>query len=337
MTLLLAGDIGGTKTILQLLELRPEGPIPVVAAQTYASQHYPDLTPIVQSYLQIAQVQRGQDCRPQVACLAIAGPVKDNTSLLTNLTWDLAGDRLAQDLALEQVQLINDFAAIGYGIFGLQAQDLHYLHQAPRDSQAPIAILGAGTGLGEGFAIPQGDDYRVFASEGGHVDFAPRNALEFALREDVRARYDLGRVSVERIVSGQGIIAIYQFLRDRGEAPEAPTVASQWEQAEDRAALIAQAAAAGDRLSQATLDCFISAYGAEAGNLALKLLPYGGLYIAGGIAAKNLARMQSDTFLQAYRDKGRVSPLLEQVPLAVILNPQVGLIGAGLRAAKLAR
>ncbi|NJL02227.1 MAG: glucokinase [Spirulinaceae cyanobacterium SM2_1_0] len=336
MTLLLAGDIGGTKTILHLLLASSDGLVPVVAEQSFASQNYPDLTPIVREYLQAAQAQVGKACQPRAACFAIAGPVKDNTCVLTNLDWELTGDRLAQELQIEHVQLINDFAAIGYGIFGLKDADIYVLQAAEPDPTAPIAILGAGTGLGEGFLIPQGDDYRVFPAEGGHVDFAPRTLLEFDLLEDVRARYQLERVSTERIVSGQGIVAIYQFLRDRGEIPESAALATAMAAADsDRAALIAQAAAASDRLSEATLELFIGAYGAEAGNIALKFLPFGGLYIAGGIAAKNLDRLQSGSFLPAYRQKGRVSPLLDRVPIYVILNPKVGLIGAGLRARQL--
>jgi len=335
MTLLLAGDIGGTKTILQLFAARAAGIEPAASEQTYASQNYPDLVPIVQDYLSSVQADAGAENKLRAACFAIAGPVQDNTCVLTNLDWQLEGDRLARDLALERVQLINDFAAIGYGILALKEDDVYVLHAAKPNPAAPIAILGAGTGLGEGFAIPQNGDYRVFPTEGGHADFAPRTPLEFDLLEDVKRRYGLARVSVERIVSGQGIVAIYEFLRDRGEFPEAVEVARAGSQGGDRAALIAQAAEQGDRLSNATLDLFISAYGAETGNLALKFLPYGGLYIAGGIAAKNLARMQSDTFFSAYRQKGRVSPLLDSVPLYVILNPQVGLLGAGRCAAML--
>ncbi len=336
MTLLLAGDIGGTKTILYLCEATADGLATVFEARTYASQTYDDLTPIVQEYLQAARAELGGGCQPRAACLAIAGPVKDNTCVLTNLDWQLSGERLATELAIARVQLINDFAAIGYGIFGLQPEDRFVLHAAEPDPQAPIAILGAGTGLGEGFAIPQGDDYRVFPTEGGHADFAPRTLQEFDLREDVQARYGIERVSVERIVSGQGIVAIYEFLRDRGDLHEAPEVAEQWQQPDsDRAAIVARAASQGDDLSNAALNLFTAAYGSEAGNLALKFLPYGGLYIAGGIAAKNLERLQSETFLNAYRQKGRVSPLLDRVPVYVILNPQVGLIGAGICAAKL--
>jgi len=211
---------------------------------------------------------------------------------------------------------------------------------------APIAVIGAGTGLGQGFLIQQGDSYQVFGSEGGHVDFAPRSQLEFQLLKYLLDKHDIQRISVERVVSGQGIVAIYQFLRDRQIASVSPDVAQvvkTWEQQTghsdktvDPAAAIATAALEKrDRLSEQTMQLFVEAYGAEAGNLALKLLPYGGLYVAGGIAAKNLPLLQEGSFLHAFTNKGRVSSLLENVPVHIVLNSKVGLLGAAIAAARL--
>jgi glucokinase len=211
---------------------------------------------------------------------------------------------------------------------------------------APIAIIGAGTGLGQGFLMKQQDKYQVFPSEGGHVDFAPRTELEFQLMKHLLNKHDIQRVSVERVVSGQGIVAIYQFLRDRKiqrESPEIAEIVRTWEQeagqqekSVDPGAAIGNAALQGsDRLSEQTMQIFVEAYGAEAGNLALKLLPYGGLYVAGGIATKILPLLQQDRFLLSFTQKGRMRSLLEDIPVHIVLNQHVGLIGAALHAARL--
>ncbi len=349
MTYLLAGDIGGTKTILRLVqasEPKASGPVSLKTKfeHTYSSQAYPDLVPMVKEFLSNANEAAKEDHSPQRACFAIAGPVVDNTSSLTNLTWSLEGDRLQADLALDRVELINDFEAVGYGVFGLAPDDVHTLQAGEPDGNAPVAIIGAGTGLGQGFVLSSDGRPTVFPSEGGHADFAPRSELEFQLMRYLLDKHQISRVSVERVVSGQGIVSIYQFLRDREFGTETPAVAeaiTTWEhqtglstKTVDPAAVISKAAAEGsDRLCQKAMEIFVSAYGAEAGNLALKLLPYGGLYVAGGIAAKNLPLMTESTFLDAFTHKGRVSPLLDRVPVHIVLNPQVGLIGAALKAA----
>lgn len=346
MTQLLAGDIGGTKTILRWMEVTGNRPnlLRLRHEAEYPSQKYPDLVPMVQAFLASAVGLGEKLPQPCGACFAIAGPVVEGSSALTNLGWNLSEERLAQALGLTQVRLINDFAAVGYGILGLEAGDLHTLQTGQRDRQAPIAVIGAGTGLGQCFIIPQADGRaRVFATEGGHADFAPRTALEFRLLEYLQATRSLSHVSAERIVSGQGIVAFYQFLRDRGQWPEDPSVAQiirQWEMAEaysaeqmDPAAAIAQAAPHND-LCEQTMARFCEAYGAESGNLALKLLAYGGVYIAGGIAAKNAERLRNGGFLEAFCDKGRMRSLMERMPVHIILNRQVGLIGAALYAAQ---
>ncbi|BCL36932.1 glucokinase [Nostoc sp. MS1] len=341
MTLLLAGDIGGTKTILRVVEISDSSELKTIFEETYHSGDFPDLVPMVQQFLVKANTPT-----PQKACFAIAGPVVNNTAKLTNLAWFLDTERLAQELSIPLISLINDFAAVGYGIFGLGKQDLRTLQVGKPKPEAPIGIIGAGTGLGQGFLIKQENHYQVFPSEGGHADFAPRNELEFQLMKYLLDKHDIQRVSVERVVSGQGIVAIYQFLRDRKLATESPEIAQvvrTWEQqagqaekSVDPGAAIGKAAVQkSDRLSEQTLQLFIDAYGAEAGNLALKLLPYGGLYIAGGIAPKNLSLIENSNFLLNFSQKGRMRPLLEEIPIHIILNPQVGLIGAALCAARL--
>jgi glucokinase len=346
MTVLLAGDIGGTKTIVRLVEESPSSSRHTIYQALYSSRDFPDLVPIVQQFLSAVEQQLGTIPRPEKACFAIAGPVVNDTCVLTNLAWVLDARRLETELDIAKIRLINDFAAVGYGILGLEAKDLQTLQEVTPQPDAPIAIIGAGTGLGEGFLIRLAGDFQVFSSEGGHADFAPRNELEFQLLQYLRDKYDIQRISVERVVSGQGIVALYQFLRDRQfarESPEIGQIVKTWERetgrtekSVDPAAAIARAALEKrDRLCQQTLQMFVEAYGAEAGNLALKLLPYGGLYVAGGIAAKILPLIQEGSFLRAFSEKGRVSPLLEKVPIHVVLNPEVGLIGASICASRI--
>lgn len=353
MTTLLAGDIGGTKTILRLVESESSESAVTLPTQmtlyehSYPSQEFPDLVPIARQFLTAAFAKRGERLTVEAACFGIAGPVVDNTSELTNLSWSLTADRLGKELGIDRVTLINDFAAIGYGVLGLSPQDVYCLQEVERDRNAPIAILGAGTGLGEGFLIPLPDGrYRICASEGSHADFAPRSSLEFQLLTYLLEKNNLDRISIERVVSGQGIVSIYQFLRDRDsslESSEFGEIYRTWrqeigkeEKSIDLAAEISKTALAGkDYLCQQTMKLFVEAYGAEAGNLALKLLPYGGLYVAGGIVPKILPLMQQDNFLKAFKAKGRMRPLLDRIPVYLVLNPRVGLIGAALCAANL--
>lgn len=352
MAILLAGDIGGTKTILRLVQsetlLGKRIPTQITLFEArYLSQDYPDLAPMVKQFLEQAKNKIGSFSPIEKACFGIAGPVVHNTSELTNVNWSLNGTRLQQTLDIPNVTLINDFAAIGYGILGLVDDDIYTLQDAPRELYTPIAVIGAGTGLGEGFLIPLSDGrYQVYGSEGSHADFPPRSALEYRLLTYIKTLYNIGRVSVERVVSGLGITAIYQFLRSQEGMLETPQMKKNYEIWErelskpdieasvDLAAEISKAAVEqNDALCEQTMRLFIEAYGAEAGNLALKLLPYGGVYIAGGIAPKILPLLQEGNFMKAFRDKGRMRPLMDKMPVYVILNPKVGLIGASLYAA----
>lgn len=333
MSLFLAGDVGGTKTILRLVRSAHE----ILHEASYPSQEFPDLVPIVRRFLAAAP----SSAVPDAACFAIAGPVAANASELTNLAWSLSGARLEHDLGIPHVRLINDFAAVGHGVVGLGTEALRTLQPGTPDPAAPIAVIGAGTGLGQGFLIPTSGGHQAFASEGGHADFAPRSTLEFQLLAYLQEAHRLTRVSVERVVSGLGIAAIYEFLRDRELARESPAMTElfrSWKQelgrkgkTVDLAAEISRAARAGsDELCRETMRLFLEAYGAEAGNLALKLLPYGGLYVAGGIAAKNLPLLEEGRFLDTFLAKGRMRPLLERVPVHVVLDAKVGLVGAAL-------
>jgi len=352
MTTLLAGDIGGTKTILRWIDSVPgreDRRLPhqeVLAERRYSSREFSDLVPMVRRFFASVVEEGGEEPRPEAACFGIAGPVVGNDSELTNLAWSLQGARLERELDVARVRLINDFAAVGYGALALGTDELHVLQEGEADPAAPIAVLGAGTGLGEGFVIPDDEGFRAFATEGGHTDFAPRSALEFQLLSYLQEAHHLTHVSVERVVSGMGIATIYEFLRDRDperESPELSEVFRCWKtelgrekKSVDLAAEVSRAAIERrDPLAHEAMRLFVEAYGAEAGNLALKVLPYGGLYVAGGIAPKILPLLDDGGFLEAFRAKGRMRPLLERMPVHVVLEPKVGLRGAALRAAQL--
>jgi len=344
MSHLLIGDIGGTKAILCIVEtscdtVTAEDQFEILYEYRFTSHEFSDLVPMARQFLSKAEQKLGESITCDKACFAIAGPVTDNTSALTNLDWQLEGDRLQRELSISHVKLVNDFTATGYGVLGLAESDLHTLQAVEPPPNAPIAVIGAGTGLGECYLTAQSGQYVAYASEGGHANFSPRSEIEFQLYQYLLDKYATDHVSAERVISGQGIVAIYQFLRDTQDHAESPAVAEavrDWERCEtpcdgisDPAATIATAASEGkDEISTRTMQIFVSAYGAEAGDLALKTLPYGGLYIAGGIAAKNVSLLSSQEFMQAFMQKGRVSQLLEKVPVHIILNPKAGLLGA---------
>ncbi len=324
MERLLAGDVGGTKTILRLDEIQAEVK-QTLAEQTYPSAQYPHLNPIIEEFL--AKV--GGEL-PQRACLAIAGPVVNDTCQLTNLSWQLDGRQMEQALHIPHVHLINDFVAVGYGILVLKPEDLSILQDSPSIPHQPIAVLGAGTGLGEAILVWQQHQYEVLALEGGHADFPARTKLEIGLLQYLRKQHS--RVSVERVVSGQGLYAIYQYLCETGFASESSEVRQKMQSQDPSAVISTHGLAQTDELCKQALDMFVAAYGAEAGNLALKSLPYGGVYIAGGIGPKILTKMQDGTFMQNFLDKGRLRSLLEKVRVSLTLNPKVGLMGAALLA-----
>jgi glucokinase len=342
MKYLLAGDLGGTKTFLRLV--KAQSPDKSEFEYRYQSQEYNSLVALAQEFLATARTQLGTEIEIQSACLAIAGAVIDRASYLPNLDWHVTAAELEQKLNIPHVELINDFVAIGYGIELLRPADLHSLQVGQPRPNAPKSVIGAGTGMGQCFVVHNGSGYQVIPTEGGHTDFAAQSLQEFELTRYICRQMQIDRVSNERVISGRGIVAIYQYLRDTSNISENPEIASVvklWESqteklADPAAAISIQAISKTDPLSQSTMQLFISAYGAEAGNLALNTLCYGGLYIAGGIAAKNLELFADGTFMTAFNHKGRVRDLLADIPVSVILNPQVGLIGAAAQAAKLA-
>lgn len=342
MKYLLAGDIGGTNTRLRLVRADT---LELVKCIEYSSPAHSDLAQIVGKFLDEVQTELGEKPSVSVACFGIAGPIVDRTCTTSNLAhWALIdADELQRTLNIPHVELINDFVAIGYGISQLPPSDLYTLQTGKIQPQAPKATIGAGTGLGEGILVHDGTEYLVLATEGGHSDYAARSIQEFEFVQYMCQTYHLDRLSYDRVVSGPGIVAFYQFLRDTTNLAENPDVASVvklWEAQTEKSAnpaqlISAMAIAKTDQLCENTMRMFISAYGAEAGNVALNLLAFGGLYLAGGIAAKNIPLLTDGTFLTAFSQKGRMKELMAQIPIYVILNPQVGLIGAVARSASL--
>jgi len=318
---IIAGDIGGTKT---LLRISAGGGAPSLQ-KFYASADYPGLAEILDEFLREAGVSSVAS-----ACLALAGPVSGRRVKLTNLPWEVDADALATRFGISRISLINDFEAVGHGIATLQPSDLLTLQAGAAPAAGVRVVVGAGTGLGVAWLTPAHGRYVVHPSEGGHMDFAPADALQYALLQYLQQRH--GHVSCERIVSGPGLVAIFEFLRDseRG-SPSAQLVAAMNEG--DAAAALTRFAQQGDEpIAQMALDLFVRVYGAFVGNLALLTLPRGGIYVAGGIAAKIAAIMQRGDFMRAFHDKGRYKALLGTLPLHIVTNQQVGLLGANLMA-----
>ena len=317
---LLAGDIGGTKTLLALYDER-DGAFTETRRQRFDSGAFRGLGEMIVAMLgsEVESVDR--------AAFGIAGPIVDDTCKATNLPWVVDARALERELDIERVRLLNDFQAVALGVPSLGADDVVVLQDGDVEPDGPIAIIGAGTGLGQAIVVATPTGPRVLPSEGGHTDFAPRNELEIDLLRFLQKRH--GRVSVERCVSGQGIVSIYEFLIETGLERESPAIRAKMAEHDDGAVIGTAAIEGSDAACVRAVRIFTSLYGAEAGNLALKVLPTGGLFIAGGIAPKLLPFMRDrDLFLAAFLTKGRMSPLLERMRVAVITDTNVGLYGA---------
>ncbi|MFN2309329.1 MAG: glucokinase [Gammaproteobacteria bacterium] len=326
----LAVDVGGTHTRAAIAEVagsQCQCQCQILRQQRYPSAEFPGLLPILQAFLSAGPEQ------PTRGSIAVAGPISADgqQARLTNLPWTVDGAALRETLGLDRLTLINDFAAVAHGIAALGPDDLETLQPGEPQAQAPRAVLGAGTGLGQALLAWTPAGYTVLATEGSHVDFAPQNDEQARLLRALQRDY--GHVSYERLVSGPGLEFIYRFLRERrgGPLPEAIARAFQAGQA---APAISQAALEGtDRLAVQALDEFVAIFGAQAGNLALNSLPFGGLYLAGGIAPKILLKLRDGGFLAAFNAKGRMQPVTRRVPVQVITHPDPGLLGAAVHAA----
>ena len=321
--LILAGDVGGTSTRLAYFQGQ-DGGLQVLAEAHYPSADHASLYEIVRLFA------ARQSFSPQRACFGIAGPITGGEVKTPNLPWSIASGELARAAGVARLLLINDLAANTYGISVLKEGDLAVLNPGKENPTGTIAVVSAGTGLGESLAYWDGAGHRPLPSEAGHADFAPRNGLEGGLLDYLRAEF--GRVSYERVVSGPGLVNVYRFLRDTGYLPEDPAVAAAL-QAGDPAAAISQAALAGScPLCGKALDLFVSVYGAECGNAALRFLATGGVYLGGGIAPRILRTLREPAFLRAFSAKGRLEPLLAAIPVKVILNDRTALLGAAVAA-----
>lgn len=317
--IVLAGDVGGTNARLALVELDGRG-ARITRDGRYRSRDYPGLTPIIRRFCEEV------GSRPDRACFGIACPVVGDDCTAPNLPWTINARKLAVEIGIPRTTIINDFVAVGYGVELMGPSDLATLQEGSPTPQAPIALMGAGTGLGQGFLLWEGDHYRVLASEAGHGDFAPSGELQSGLLQFLRRQF--GRVSWERLVSGPGIANVYQYLLASAVAPEQPTVHDEMEQEDPAAVIIRHGLAKTDCLSHRALDLFCEIFGAQAGNLALTVVSTGGVYLAGGIAPRIVERLQQGPFLTAFRNKGRMSELLSRIPVHVIMNPNVALLGA---------
>lgn len=321
--MLLAGDIGGTKTHLALFDLEADLHKPLAEA-AFPSRRYASLEAVVTDFLRAAN-------HPPIerAAFGVAGPVVQGRAEITNLPWLLEESALARALNVAHVHLLNDLQSIASAVPVLAPQDIHTLHPGVAVPQSPIAVIAPGTGLGEAFLIWDGAQYRAHPSEGGHTSFAPMNDEQIEMLRFLRTRYD--HISYERVCSGIGIPNIYAFYKESGRYAEPPWLAQALAAADDPTPVIVQNAV--DRphdceICVQTLQMFVSILGEESGNLALKVLATGGVYIGGGIPPRILPALSNGRFMQAFLDKGRFADLLAPVPVHVILNPKVALMGA---------
>jgi glucokinase len=317
---ILAGDIGATRT--RLAAFQTEGNrLDCVVQKTYASQEHNGLREVLVEFI------RSEGIPVHSACLGVAGPVRGGHSKISNLPWTINCSEVAAQLKLNSVGLLNDLEAYAYGIDALDSKDFVTLSQGSEDAEGNRAVISAKTGLGMAGLFWDGFRHHPFACEGGHADFAPRNATQAELFSYLQKKF--GHVSCERVLSGPGIRSIYEFLRDTKKAEEPASLREQISSARDASALIAQLASEGNfPICRQTMALFVSILGAETGNCALRYMTTGGIFIAGVIAAKNVDKLKDAAFLEAFLDKGRMASLLKDMPVKVILNDDCGLIGS---------
>jgi glucokinase len=316
----LAGDVGGTKTLLGLFKQADGKPVAVREAG-FPSRSYPSLEAIIEEFLAAG--------RQKIHGLAVgvAGPVLGGRSQVVNLRWPVDGARLTRALGVDEVEVLNDLEATAWGIPVLSADRFVNLTPGLRGGTGNAALIAAGTGLGMALMLWDGERFHACASEGGHQEFAPRDELEIDLLRHLRRRH--ARVSIERVVAGPGFSAIYQFLLDSGRYEESEFMIRRLAEAEDPNAVISQAGLEGeDPAAEKAVDVFVSLYGSAAGDLALVTKAVAGIYVGGGIAPKILPRLRSGVFMQSFRNKGRLSSLIEKIPVRVITEQRTALLGA---------
>ena len=317
--MILAGDIGGTNSRLASFEV-VHGHVQSLVEETFPSREFASLDDIVRTFVSTHNLQITH------ACFGIAGPIHHGRSEAINLAWVVDAQRLAQELGIPTVGLLNDLEAHAYGAAALAPEDFVILNEGAPDAEGNAAVIAAGTGLGEAGLYWDGKQHWPFASEGGHASFAPADALQVELLQYLQQQF--AHVSWERVLSGMGLDNIYTFLRDTQRGVEPPWLTEELRQG-DRPAAIGNAALAGtcDLCVQA-LDLCVKLYGAEAGNLALKVMATGGVFVGGGIAPRIINKLKEGTFTQVFCAKGRLQPILEAIPIRVIMNDKAALYGA---------
>jgi glucokinase len=318
--MILAGDIGGTRTRLAAFETEGNR-LKCVVEKTYKSQDHEGLAPVLAEFIKTEGIP------VHSACLGVAGPVRGGRSKISNLSWIIDSHELAKQLKLSSVGLLNDLEAYAYGIDALDSKDFIALSEGSEDAEGNRAVISARTGLGVAGLYWDSFRHHPFACEGGHADFAPRNDLEMELLVYLQKRY--GRISCERILSGPGIKNIYEFLRNAGKAEEPAWLREQLNEAKDMPALISKLALEGRApICDQTLTIFVSVFGAHTGNCALNYMCTGGIFVGGIIAAKIAPKMQEPVFMESFLDKGRMAELLKDMPVKIVLNDDCGLMGA---------
>jgi len=316
-TQILYGDIGGTKTVLQLAEMAGGG-IRECCTKRYDSATFATFSDILHDFLDQTTIRP-----PAAACFAVAGPIADQQATLTNLPWQISSANIAQEFSIAAVKLINDFEAVALAIENLPSSDLIALQTGLPHAHAMRVVLGAGTGMGVAWLAWINGRYFALPTEAGHIDFAPLTPLQSGLLEWLQQRF--GHVSVERLLSGSGLTNIFKFLQMQSTTPDLPVI----ELEEDNGAAVTALAQSGKHpAALQALELFAEIYGAYAGNLALAGLCRGGVYVAGGIAPKMIDTLRGGGFMRAFRAKGRFSALLHEIPVHVVTNPAPGLLGA---------
>lgn len=323
--MLLAGDVGATKTTLAVFS-KDRGPRNPVAKETFDSGSYDGVESIVDDFLSKtgANVDR--------ASLGVAGPVVGRRVKITNLPWLVDAEELEEEFDLSQVRLLNDLVAVANAVPFLEADEVHTLSEGEPEPKGALGVIAPGTGLGEGFLTWDGERYQAHGSEGSHVDFAPASTLQVGLLRYLWESFE--HVSYERVCSGMGLPNIYAYLKDRGETEEPPWLAEALSQADDLTPIIVRAALDEGRacaLCRETLDTFVAILGAEAGNLALKAMTTGGMYVGGGIPPRILPALERASFLASFWGKGRLTDIVKKIPLHVIMEPEAALLGAACR------
>ncbi len=324
--IVLAGDVGGTRTRLGIYSIENRSVKPL-AFERYRTKEFENLAQIVKTFLSV------NDVHPRAAAFGIAGPVMDGICKATNLPWKIDVAQLSSRIGIPRTTIVNDFVAHAHGIEALPKKDVVVLQRGKYEGLSNKVLFGPGTGLGEAIIAQHGGDSVVVPSEGGHQDFAPQNEIEIELFKYLRSKF--GHVSDERILSGPGILNVYEFLKKGKYAKESEAVKKALSAKGIEKPGIIMKFAKKDKLCKMTTDIFFSVLGAEAGNLALQSMAFGGVYIVGGLVRTNIDVMKKSPFLKSFRNKGRLSHLMEKIPVYVVTNEKLGILGAAALASDL--